>query len=163
LSRDRRIITRKRNKLTVVAAAGALSVAAAATAPSASASLVASPAGSPSGSPTSSPSPSPAPAANGSPQSIAQSMLKSFGWSSSQFSCLEPLWEHESGWNPSAANPSTGAYGIPQASPGSKMASAGPDWKTNASTQIKWGLSYIKGTYGSPCAAWSHEQADGWY
>jgi hypothetical protein len=90
-------------------------------------------------------------------------MLKSFGWSSSQFSCLEPLWEHESGWNPSAANPSTGAYGIPQASPGSKMASAGPDWKTNASTQIKWGLGYIKGTYGSPCAAWSHEQADGWY
>ncbi|HEX3749559.1 MAG TPA: lytic transglycosylase domain-containing protein [Streptosporangiaceae bacterium] len=167
LSRDRRIITRKRSKLTVVAAAGALSVAAAATAPSASASLSASPSArtsaSPSASPTSSPSPSPAPAANGSPQSIAQSMLKSFGWSSSQFSCLEPLWEHESGWNPSAANPSTGAYGIPQASPGSKMASAGPDWKTNASTQIKWGLGYIKDTYGSPCAAWSHEQADGWY
>jgi hypothetical protein len=90
-------------------------------------------------------------------------MLKSFGWSSSQFSCLEPLWEHESGWNVSASNPSTGAYGIPQASPGAKMASAGPDWKTNPSTQIKWGLGYIKATYGSPCAAWSHEQADGWY
>jgi hypothetical protein len=159
LSRDRRIITRKQNKLTVAAVAGALTVAAAATAPSASASL----SGSPSGSPTASPSPSPAPAANGSPESIAQSMLKSFGWSSSQFSCLEPLWEHESGWNVSAANPSTGAYGIPQASPGAKMASAGPAWKTNASTQIKWGLGYIKETYGSPCAAWSHEQADGWY
>ena len=90
-------------------------------------------------------------------------MLKSFGWSSSQFSCLEPLWEHESGWSVSAANRSTGAYGIPQAEPGNKMASAGPDWKTNASTQIKWGLTYIKATYKSPCAAWSHEQADGWY
>ena len=90
-------------------------------------------------------------------------MLKSFGWSSSQFSCLKPLWQHESSWSVSASNSSTGAYGIPQAVPGSKMASAGPDWKTNPSTQIKWGLGYIKGTYGSPCAAWSHEQADGWY
>ena len=90
-------------------------------------------------------------------------MLKSFGWSSSQFSCLKPLWQHESSWSVSASNSSTGAYGIPQAAPGSKMASAGPDWKTNASTQIKWGLGYIKSTYGSPCAAWSHEQADGWY
>jgi hypothetical protein len=90
-------------------------------------------------------------------------MLKTFGWSPSQFSCLEPLWEHESGWSVSAANPSTGAYGIPQAEPGNKMASVGPDWKTNASTQIKWGLGYIKTTYGSPCAAWRHEQADGWY
>ncbi|HXP55201.1 MAG TPA: lytic transglycosylase domain-containing protein [Streptosporangiaceae bacterium] len=163
LSRDRRIITRKRNKLTVAAAAGALSVAAVAAAPSASASPWASPSASPTASPSPSPSPSPAPAASGSPQSIAQSMLKSFGWSSSQFSCLEPLWEHESGWNVSAANRSTGAYGIPQAEPGNKMASAGPDWKTNASTQIKWGLTYIKATYKSPCAAWSHEQADGWY
>ena len=90
-------------------------------------------------------------------------MLKSFGWSSSQFSCLEPLWQHESSWSVSASNASTGAYGIPQAVPGSKMASAGPDWKTSASTQIKWGLGYIKSTYGSPCAAWSHEKADGWY
>src|ERR1700761_6580663 len=158
LSRDRRIITRKRNKLTVAAAAGAISVAAVAAAPPARA----RPWASPTASPSPSPSPSPAPAASGSPQSIAQSMLKSFGWSSSQFSCLKPLWQHESGWNVSAASPS-GAYGIPQASPGSKMASAGPDWKTNASTQIKWGLGYIKSTYGSPCAAWSHEQTDGWY
>ena len=90
-------------------------------------------------------------------------MLGSFGWSSSQFSCLDPLWAHESGWSVTAANPGSGAYGIPQALPGSRMASAGPDWQTNAATQIKWGLEYIKGTYGSPCAAWAHEQATGWY
>jgi hypothetical protein len=113
--------------------------------------------------PSATPTATPSPAPSGSPQSIAQSMLKSFGWSSSQFSCLKPLWQHESSWSVSASNSSTGAYGIPQAAPGSKMASAGPDWKTNASTQIKWGLGYIKDTYGSPCAAWSHEQADGWY
>ena len=117
----------------------------------------------PTASHTPAPSATPSPAPSGSPQSIAQSMLKSFGWSSSQFSCLKPLWQHESSWSVSASNSSTGAYGIPQAAPGSKMASAGPDWKTNASTQIKWGLGYIKDTYGSPCAAWSHEQADGWY
>ena len=113
--------------------------------------------------PSATPTTTPAPAPSGSPQAIAQSMLKSFGWSPGQFSCLKPLWQHESSWSVSASNSSTGAYGIPQAVPGSKMASAGPDWKTNASTQIKWGLGYIKGTYGSPCAAWSHEQADGWY
>ena len=104
-----------------------------------------------------------APAPSGSAQSIAESMLGSFGWSSSQFSCLQPLWAGESGWSVTASNPSTGAYGIPQALPGSKMASAGPDWQTNAATQIRWGLGYIENTYGSPCAAWSHEQADGWY
>jgi hypothetical protein len=117
----------------------------------------------PSTSRSTAPTATPAPAPSGSAQAIAQSMLKSFGWLSSQFSCLEPLWAHESSWSVSASNPSTGAYGIPQAAPGSKMASAGSDWQTNASTQIKWGLGYIKGTYGSPCAAWSHEQADGWY
>jgi hypothetical protein len=103
-----------------------------------------------------------APAASGSPQQIAEAMLASFGWSSGQFSCLDPLWAHESGWSVTAANPD-GAYGIPQALPGSKMASAGPDWQTNAATQIRWGLEYIQGTYGSPCAAWDHEQATGWY
>jgi hypothetical protein len=102
-------------------------------------------------------------APSGSPQQIAQQMLSQFGWSSSQFSCLQPLWEHESGWNVYASNPSTGAYGIPQAFPGSKMGSAGSDWQSNAATQIRWGLDYIKGLYGSPCGAWSHEQADGWY
>ena len=100
---------------------------------------------------------------SGSPQQIAQGMLGSYGWSSSQFSCLQPLWNAESGWNVSAANTSSGAYGIPQALPGSKMASAGADWQTDAATQIRWGLGYIRSVYGSPCGAWSHEQAYGWY
>jgi hypothetical protein len=108
-------------------------------------------------------SPSAARVASGSPQRIAQSMLASFGWSSSQFSCLDPLWAHESGWSVTAYNAGSGAYGIPQALPGSRMASAGPNWQTSAATQIRWGLEYIKGTYGSPCAAWGHEQATGWY
>jgi len=104
-----------------------------------------------------------APVASGSAQQIAEGMLSSYGWSSSQFSCLEPLWEQESGWNVYAENPSSGAYGIPQAMPGSEMASAGADWQTDAATQIKWGLSYIQDRYGSPCGAWDHEEADGWY
>jgi resuscitation-promoting factor RpfB len=90
-------------------------------------------------------------------------MLAQYGWDSGQFSCLDPLWTHESGWNVYAENPSSGAYGIPQALPGDKMASAGPDWRTNPATQIRWGLTYIQGRYGSPCAAWSHEQGTGWY
>jgi hypothetical protein len=100
---------------------------------------------------------------SGSPEQIAQQMLGQFGWSASQFSCLQPLWYHESGWNVTAENPGSGAYGIPQALPGSQMASAGPDWQTNAATQIKWGLTYIQSRYGSPCGAWAHEQADNWY
>ena len=103
------------------------------------------------------------PAASGSPQQIAEAMLGSFGWSTSQFSCLDPLWAHESGWSVSAYNAGSGAFGIPQALPGSRMASAGPDWQTDAATQIRWGLEYIKGTYGSPCGAWAHEEATGWY
>jgi hypothetical protein len=102
-------------------------------------------------------------APSGSPQQIAEAMLGSFGWSSSQFSCLDPLWAHESGWSVSAYNAGSGASGIPQALPGSRMASAGPDWQTDAATQIKWGLEYIKDTYGSPCGAWDHEEATGWY
>ena len=101
-------------------------------------------------------------ARSGSPQQIAEAMLGSFGWSSSQFACLDPVWAQESDWRVTAENPS-GAYGIPQALPGSKMASAGSDWQTSAATQIEWGLGYIKGIYGSPCAAWDHEQATGWY
>ena len=113
--------------------------------------------------PTPSATASAAPVASGSPQQIARAMLASFGWSSSQFSCLDPLWAHESGWSVTAYNAGSGAYGIPQALPGSRMAGAGPDWQTNAATQIRWGLEYIKGTYGSPCGAWDHEQATGWY
>lgn len=99
---------------------------------------------------------------SGSAQQIAEAMLAQFGWSG-QFSCLDSLWAHESGWSTTAENPSSGAYGIPQALPGSKMASAGPDWQTNAATQIRWGLEYIQSTYGSPCSAWSHEESTGWY
>jgi len=104
-----------------------------------------------------------APAPSGSPQQVAEQLLGSFGWSSSQFSCLDPLWGHESGWSVTAYNAGSGAYGIPQALPGSRMVSAGPDWQTSAATQIRWGLKYIKGTYRSPCAAWDHEEATGWY
>ena len=100
---------------------------------------------------------------SGSPQQVAEQMLGQFGWSGSQFSCLQPLWERESGWDVTAENPSSGAYGIPQALSGSLMASAGPDWQTDAATQIRWGLTYIQGRYGSPCGAWAHEEADGWY
>jgi hypothetical protein len=106
---------------------------------------------------------SPTTPASGSPQQIAEAMLGQFGWSDGQFSCLDSLWTQESGWNVYAENPSSGAYGIPQALPGGKMASAGPDWQTDATTQITWGLGYIQSTYGSPCAAWAHEEADGWY
>jgi hypothetical protein len=107
--------------------------------------------------------PPPARAPSGSAQQIAMGMLGSYGWSSSQFSCLDSLWNQESGWNVYATNTTSGAYGIPQALPGSKMASAGADWQTDAATQIRWGLSYIKSLYGSPCGAWGHEEADGWY
>ena len=100
---------------------------------------------------------------SGSPIQIAEQMLRQFGWSPSQFSCLYPLWEHESGWNPSAQNPGSGAYGIPQSLPASQMASAGRDWQTDPATQIRWGLGYIHSKYGSPCGAWAHEQASNWY
>jgi resuscitation-promoting factor RpfB len=106
-----------------------------------------------------SPSASPAPA----PRQIAGQMLVQYDWDPGQFSCLDALWTHESGWNVYARNPNSGAYGIPQALPGDKMASAGPDWPANATTQIRWGLTYIQGRYGSPCAAWTHEQRTGWY
>lgn len=99
----------------------------------------------------------------GSAQSYAASLLGQYGWGQDQMSCLVSLWNKESSWNFQAANPSSGAYGIPQSLPGSKMASAGADWQTNPQTQIRWGLGYIKGSYGSPCGAWSHSQATGWY
>lgn len=94
---------------------------------------------------------------------IARKMLRHYGWWHPQYKPLNKLWTLESGWNRYASNPYSGAYGIPQALPGSKMASAGPDWQTDAATQIRWGLGYIRSVYGSPCGAWSHEQAYGWY
>lgn len=107
--------------------------------------------------------PASAPVPAGSAREIAQGMLSSYGWGMDQWSCLDALWQRESGWNHLAANPSSGAYGIPQALPGSKMASAGADWQTNPATQIAWGLGYIAGRYGSPCGAWGHSQSVGWY
>ena len=100
---------------------------------------------------------------SGDPRAVAKTMLGDFGFSSAQFSCLDALWTKESGWDVYADNPTSSAYGIPQALPGSKMSSAGADWATNPATQIRWGLGYIATTYGSPCSAWSHSQANNWY
>lgn len=98
------------------------------------------------------------------PRQIARAMLHKFHWKpSKQFRFLSRLWQRESGWNKYAMNPYSGAYGIPQALPGSKMASAGPNWRSNAATQIRWGLRYIRARYGSPHRAWNHSQATGWY
>jgi hypothetical protein len=97
------------------------------------------------------------------PQAIADALLSSYGWSSSEMSCLVPLWMGESGWRVSAENTSSGAYGIPQSLPGSKMATVSADWRTNPVTQIKWGLGYIQERYGSPCGAWGFKQGHGWY
>ncbi|MEO3782487.1 lytic transglycosylase domain-containing protein [Actinocorallia sp. B10E7] len=103
------------------------------------------------------------PVSPGTAQAVAKSMLPKFGWKADeQFGCLYQLWNRESGWRTTAGRVD-GPYGIPQANPGSKMASAGPKWRTDAATQIKWGLGYVKGRYGSPCGAWAHFQANHWY
>jgi hypothetical protein len=100
----------------------------------------------------------------GDPHRIAASMMaERYGWGSGEYSCLSSLWGHESGWDVHAENPSSGAYGIPQALPGSKMSSYGSDWQDNAVTQIEWGLAYIDQSYGTPCGAWSTFQSQGWY
>ncbi len=95
-------------------------------------------------------------------QAIGKKLAAARGWGDDQFACLVQMWDHESGWRTNAANPS-GAFGIPQALPGSKMASAGPNWQTDPATQIKWGLGYIAGRYVDPCGAWSFWQAHSWY
>lgn len=97
------------------------------------------------------------------PKSVARLLAGDRGWADAQFSCLDSLWTKESGWNYAANNGSSGAYGIPQSLPGSKMASFGSDWATNPVTQIKWGLEYIAARYGSPCGAWAQSQATNWY
>ena len=97
------------------------------------------------------------------PRTLARALMPLYGLASSEFSCVDNIWNHESRWNVHADNPYSSAYGIPQALPGSKMASAGPDWQNNAETQIRWGLNYIKTRYGSACSAWSFKQAHGWY
>ncbi len=95
---------------------------------------------------------------------IAWSIMGWFHWKAKwQFRYLNKLWMRESSWNVYAANPYSGAYGIPQALPGDKMASVAKDWRTNPKTQIRWGMRYIKHLYGSPKNAWAHEIDDGWY
>jgi hypothetical protein len=101
---------------------------------------------------------------DGDPRSIARSMMaERYGWGAGEYSCLSTLWEHESGWQVHAANPTSGAYGIPQALPGSKMSAYGADWQDNPVTQIEWGLAYIRQSYATPCGAWSAFQSKGWY
>jgi hypothetical protein len=97
------------------------------------------------------------------PRAYAAQLIEERGWDSAQFQCLNQLWNRESQWNYRAVNRSSGAYGIAQALPGSKMSSFGSDWRTNPITQMKWGMNYIDDRYGTPCAAWDHSQKTGWY
>ena len=96
-------------------------------------------------------------------RAFASSQLASFGWGADQMSCLSQLWQRESEWLTSAENASSGAFGIAQSLPANKMDSAGSDWATNYETQIRWGMGYIQGRYGSPCGAWGHSESVGWY
>jgi hypothetical protein len=100
-----------------------------------------------------------APSSAGQAKSVAHRMIPN----AAQYNAFSKIVEHESGWNITATNSSSGAYGLVQALPGSKMASAGSDWKTNPATQIKWGLNYMNSRYGSPTGAWAFWQANGWY
>ncbi|HEV3380728.1 MAG TPA: hypothetical protein VG142_07080 [Trebonia sp.] len=107
-----------------------------------------------------------APAAPANPtaaEATGEQLMLADGFPSSQWSCLYDLWERESGWNVYAQNPTSAAYGIPQANPGSKMATYGADWQSDATTQIKWGLYYISSTYGTPCDAYNFDVANGGY
>ncbi|MFE0348404.1 aggregation-promoting factor C-terminal-like domain-containing protein [Streptomyces griseoluteus] len=105
----------------------------------------------------------PAQAATNPAPSSAQSVAHRMIPDSAQYNAFSKIVEHESGWNVSAKNSSSGAYGLVQALPASKMSSAGSDWKTNPATQIKWGLDYMNSRYGSPAQAWNFWQANGWY
>jgi len=98
------------------------------------------------------------------PRSMAKQILKNkYGYGSNQYECFNNIIIRESNWDINATNASSGAYGIPQALPGSKMASVGSDWRTNPATQITWGIEYMKKTYGSPCGAWGFKSSHGWY
>ena len=95
---------------------------------------------------------------------LGQQLASAYGWGSgAEWTCLDELWTRESGWRMVWNYQGSGAYGIPQALPASKMAADGADYMTNPVTQIRWGLSYISSTYNDPCTAWAHEQADSWY
>ena len=99
----------------------------------------------------------------GTAKGVALDLVEAKGWDYHEYSCLVKLWERESNWRWNALNRSSGAYGIPQALPGTKMATEGPDYMTNPETQIRWGVKYIKGRYGSPCGALAHSDKLGWY
>jgi hypothetical protein len=103
------------------------------------------------------------PAIAGTPRQMAYAVAVRAGLSAQQWSCLSQLWQQESKFETTVRNDRSGAYGIPQALPASRMASAGADWRTNPVTQVKWGLSYISARYGTACAAWSHWERDRWY
>lgn len=92
-----------------------------------------------------------------------QFMYKRYGWKTNQYRALERLWTYESGWQHRNMNGSSGAYGIPQALPGSKMSSAGRDWARNPETQIRWGLGYIRARYGTPANAYGFFRSHSWY
>ena len=114
--------------------------------------------------PTTDPSVSAITVPPGSAKAFAQNYIADkYNWGGDQFGCLVQLWDRESHWNAHAHNSGSGAHGIPQAMPGSKMASSGPDWYNNAETQIKWGAGYIDGRYGNPCGALGHSNSTGWY
>jgi len=115
--------------------------------------------------PSPAPAPAPAPVVDdpAGAKAYAATAVSAHGWGADQMSCLTQLWERESSWLTSAENASSGAYGIAQSLPASKMESVGSDWATNYQTQITWGLSYIEGRYGTPCGAWGHSQSVGWY
>lgn len=99
----------------------------------------------------------------GTAQAIAYDLVAAKGWKVAEYDCLVALWNRESHWNIYAYNPTSGAYGIPQALPGNKMATVASDWKTNPKTQIIWGLGYIQQRYQTPCGAWDHSERKGWY
>ncbi|WP_415950616.1 transglycosylase SLT domain-containing protein [Streptomyces sp. KLOTTS4A1] len=153
LSSIRRIATPKKTLTTALVAASAAGLVFTA-APAQAATAQAAPAqGAPAAVPMA------APAAAGSAKALAKKMIKD----PAQFAAFSKIVAHESGWDHTATNSSSGAYGLVQALPGSKMASAGSDWKTNPATQIEWGLDYMNDRYGSPVEAWSFWQANGWY
>ncbi|HWJ67470.1 MAG TPA: transglycosylase SLT domain-containing protein [Nocardioides sp.] len=105
----------------------------------------------------------PADVDRGSNRALGYRLMVEFGFPEDQWAYLDALWHRESGWNHLAENPSSGAYGIPQSLPGTKMAVVGSDWRTNPETQINWGLAYIGARYGSPQKAWAHSEQVGWY
>jgi hypothetical protein len=119
--------------------------------------------------------PTAAPAGPSGNAALGERMAAARGWTGGQWNCLDALWRRESGWDVLATYPAhdtppsvpssaiTTAYGIPQSLPAQKMAAAGPDWRTNPATQIRWGLGDIAAVYGTPCAAWAHELNHGWY